>query len=86
MVNGLRAYFTRSGLGGSGRAPAEVIALRSLGLVYLTLFIVATVTTRPYPALHGRGLAVLLAGIAMVVAAVAVAPPRDDIPASRRIA
>ena len=60
--------------------------LRSLGLVYLALFILATATTKPHPALHGPGLAVLIAGIALVAAAVPSAVPRDDVPTWHRVA
>lgn len=60
----------------NARAPIEVLILRSLGVVYLALFILATATTRPFPALHGRGLVVLIAGIALVVAAVASVRPK----------
>jgi signal transduction histidine kinase len=88
MAKVLADWFTRSRFGSSGyrRAPIEAIVLRSLGVVYLGLFIVATTTTKPHPALHGRGLAVLIAGIALVVPAVLSAPPRDDVPTWRRVA
>lgn len=88
MFKVLADWFTSSRFAGPGsrRAPIEVIVLRSLGLVYLTLFIVATATTKPYPALHGRGLAVLVAGIVLIVAAIAVAPPRRDVSTPARIA
>ncbi|MGA2014315.1 MAG: hypothetical protein ABSH51_27820, partial [Solirubrobacteraceae bacterium] len=68
------------------RAPAEVIVLRSFGLIALLLFVAETVTTRPEPALHGRGLVLLVAAIACVVAAIATQPQRGDLPASYRVA
>jgi signal transduction histidine kinase len=88
MVKVLVDWFTRSRFAGPGcrRAPIEVIVLRSLGLVYLALFILATATTKPHPALHGRGLAVLIAGIALVAAAIPSAVPRDDVAAWHRVA
>jgi signal transduction histidine kinase len=84
----LADWFTRSRFAPPGcrRVPIEVIVLRSLGLVYLALFILATATTKPHPALHGPGLAVLIAGIALVAAAVRSAVPRDDVPTWRRVA
>jgi signal transduction histidine kinase len=83
LLKAIGRWFTRGNLGQRGhrRAPVEVIFLRSLGLVYLALFIVATVTTHPQPGLHGRGLAVLAAGIALVAGAIlVVAPQRRDVP------
>ncbi len=76
----LRAFvtwFTRNGLSDApdARAPAEAIFLRLLGLTYLVLFILASATTRPQPALEGRGLGVLVA-IVVLVAAVVIAQPR----------
>ncbi len=66
--------------GRNGRAPMEALILRSMGLVYLTLFILDTATTKPTPGLQGRGLVVLLAAIALVVSAVASGRPRCDFP------
>jgi signal transduction histidine kinase len=82
-LKALGGWFTRSHFGPDrdARAPVEVIFLRSLGLVYLALFIVSTSTTKPYPALLGRGFIVLVAGVALVVAAVATAPSREHAPA-----
>jgi signal transduction histidine kinase len=45
----------------------EVVFLRMLGLGYLVLIIVGTFTTRTHPGLHGRGLVVTLALVALVV-------------------
>jgi len=67
-------------------APLEAIALRTLGLVYLTVFIVDTVNSTPQPSLHGRGLAVLLATIAFVAAAIGTQPRRENVPTGRRVA
>jgi signal transduction histidine kinase len=80
--------FARSGFSSdrNARAPMEILILRSLGVVYLALFILGTATTKPTPALHGRGLAVLITSIVLVIAAVAVARPRDDVPESTNIA
>jgi signal transduction histidine kinase len=79
-------WFTRSGMTPGEKAPAEVVVLRSFGLVALLLFVLETVTTRPELALHGRGLVVLVAGIACVVAAIATQPQRGDLPVSYRVA
>ncbi len=51
----LSKLFTRSGTTPGETAPAEVIVLRSFGLVALLLFVLEKLTTRPEPALHGRG-------------------------------
>ena len=67
-------------------APLEAIALRTLGLVYLSVFVVDTFTTTPHPSLSGRGLAVLVATVAFVAAAVASRPRRGDVPPARRVA
>jgi signal transduction histidine kinase len=69
-------------------APAafEAVVLRTLGLVYLSVFVVDTVTTTPHPSLDGRGLAVLMAGIAFVAAAIGAQPRRDDVSTERRVA
>ena len=66
--------------------PVEAIVLRTLGLVYLGVFVVDTVTTTPHPSLHGRGLAVLAAGIVFVAAAIGAQPRREDVPTQRRVA
>jgi signal transduction histidine kinase len=80
-------WLTRSGFDPDERtAPAEVIVLRSFGLAYLALFVVEIFTTRPYPALHGRGAVVLAAMIVFVVAVVATQPQRADIPVWGRVA
>jgi signal transduction histidine kinase len=52
------------------RVPPEVAFLRMIGLGYFVLIIVSTVTTRTHPALQGRGLAVTLALIVLVVSIV----------------
>lgn len=68
-----------------GRASIEVVVLRSFGLVYLVVFMVGTLHTSPHVGLHGRGLAILLAAITMVVSAIAAAPQRAGIPTWRRL-
>jgi signal transduction histidine kinase len=79
-------WLTRSGFDADDAAPVEAIALRLLGLAYLVVFIVDTVTTRPRPGVHGRGILVLVAMIAFVVAAIASQPRRADMDPWRRIA
>lgn len=81
-------WFTRRGLYGSTDEPPpiEVIAVRLLGLVYLVVFILDTITTHPRPGLHGRGPVVLAAMIVLVGAVIATQPQRRELPASRRIA
>jgi signal transduction histidine kinase len=65
-------YFSSGGVWSRSNEPVspELVFLRMLGLGYLVLIIVATVTTRTRPDLHGRGLAVLLALITLVVSLV----------------
>ncbi|HTW43826.1 MAG TPA: histidine kinase [Solirubrobacteraceae bacterium] len=65
--------------------PVEGIVLRGIGLAYLTVFIVRTFTTRPYPELHGQGAVVLLALIAFVIGAVATQPQDADVVVWRRV-
>jgi signal transduction histidine kinase len=79
-------WFTRSGFDADARAPVEAVVLRLVGLAYLVVFVVDTVTTRPHPGLHGRGIAVLAAMIVFVVAVVAVQPQRADMAPWRRMA
>ncbi len=69
-MRALIRWFTHSGFAREERAPVEVTILRSLGLVYLTLFIFATIATRPHPGFHGKGIAITTAMVAMVVFAV----------------
>ncbi len=87
---GIYRWFTSSGPHAESPtgvpAPLEAIALRTLGLVYLSVFVVDTVTTTPHPSLHGRGLAVLVATVAFVAAAIASQPGRGDVPTARRVA
>jgi signal transduction histidine kinase len=78
-------WFTRSGFDADTRAPVEAVVLRLVGLAYLVVFVVDTVTTRPHPGLHGRGIVVLLAMIGFVVAVIAVQPQRADMARWRRI-
>jgi signal transduction histidine kinase len=80
-------WLTGSKFGPSGaRAPAEAIVLRSVGIVYLIVFLVETFTSRPYPGLHGRGAVILAATIAFVATAVSTQPQRSDMSARGRIA
>lgn len=65
----LARWFTRSGFDPDQRAPVEAIILRSLGCVYLVLFIVATVAAKPHPGLSGKG-PVILAAMVVLVACV----------------
>jgi signal transduction histidine kinase len=58
------------------RSPVEAIAIRCFGLAWLTLSIAGTFSTRPHPDLHGRGLAILVAFVALIVAAVSTQPLR----------
>jgi signal transduction histidine kinase len=80
-----RAWFEPSS-SGERTAPIEAIALRTLGLVYLTVFIIDTFKSTPHPGLQGRGLAILVATIAFVAAAIGAQPRRDDVPIARRVA
>ncbi len=50
--------------------------MRCIGLGFMVLMLAATITTKPYPALHGSGLAVLVALCVMPVAIV-IANPRS---------
>ncbi len=82
----IRWFSSNDRLGsGDGRAPAEAIFLRGLGLVYLGVFLVSSISTRPHPGLHHRGPLVLLAMIAFIAAAVST-QPRAVIPTRRRVA
>jgi signal transduction histidine kinase len=69
-------------MGQDGRVPPEVAFLRIIGMGYLVLIIVSSVTTRTHPALHGRGLAVMLALITLVVTIV-VNNPRNSTRSTR---
>ena len=71
---------------GQTTAPVEAIALRTLGLAYLIVFVVDTVNSAPHPGLHGRGLVVLVATLVFVAAAIGAEPRRDDVPIGRRVA
>jgi len=64
--------------------PPEVAFLRMLGVGCLVLIVVGTVLTPTHPGLHGRGLAVALALIGLVVAIV-VANPRACVSLPRRL-
>lgn len=70
----------------AAHAPVEAIVLRTLGLVYLGVFLVDTFASRPHPALSGRG-AVVLAGLAAFVAfALASRSHRVGVPTWQRLA
>ena len=78
-------WFTSSSVSDE-RAPAEVIMLRSFGLFSLLLLASDTITTRPHPGLHGRGLEVLIVAVAMIAAAWLSAPWKTELPVAQRIA
>jgi signal transduction histidine kinase len=73
-------YFSAPGVWATSNEPVspELVFLRMLGLGYLVLIIVATVTTRTRPDLHGRGLVVMLALITLVVSLVVNNPRAFD--------
>ncbi|HTU77881.1 MAG TPA: histidine kinase [Solirubrobacteraceae bacterium] len=85
-------WFTQSrsrgaGLGfNDGHAPVELIVLRCFGLVWLGVVVLGTAATKPHPALHGRGLAILAATIALVAAALSTWPPNARVSARGRVA
>lgn len=64
---------------GFDAAPAEAVVLRAIGVVYLVVFIATTISTRPHPSLHGKGIAIGLAGVAFVVCTVATQARRNTI-------
>jgi signal transduction histidine kinase len=69
------------------RSPIEVVVIRCFGLAWLALSIAGTVSTRPHPGLHGRGLAILVALIALVLSAVCTQPLRfTGMPVWQRVA
>ena len=69
---------------GDRRVPVEAIVLRFLGLVYLGLFLTASISASPHPSLHGRGGAILVMMGAVVAAAVGT-QPRSRVGSGRRI-
>ncbi len=71
---------------GQTTAPLEAIALRTLGLAYLIVFVVDTINSTPHPGVHGLGLVVLVATLAFVAAAIGAQPRRDDVRIERRVA
>ncbi len=84
-----RAPWMHAGATGSEapRAPIEAIVIRCFGLAWLVLSIAGTFSTRPHPGLHGRGLAILVALIALVASAVLTQPLRfTGLPVWRRAA
>lgn len=66
-------------------ARPELVFLRSIGIGYLVLLVVVTATTRPRPALHGDGLAVLCA-VCLLVVSLVVANPRSAATPRLRVA
>jgi signal transduction histidine kinase len=80
-------FFGFSGvwIGPGETVPTEVVFLRMLGFVYFIVIAVGTSTARTHPALHGRGLAVLLALISLVVG-ILVAYPRVSVGPRMRLA
>ena len=82
----LRSWYRGRGtLHPAGETPVEVLFLRTLGLLYLLLFVYATFSTKPHPGIEGKGLAVALAFVGFI-AGVVVTNPRDLVPDRRRIA
>ncbi len=86
MLRAFLRWFTQSGFHPSQRAPIEAIVLRVLGLGYLALFVLGTVTAKPHPGLSGDGAAVLAAMIGLVGCVVASMSGTIRTPAWRLIA
>jgi signal transduction histidine kinase len=63
----------------------EIVFLRMIGIGYFVLIIVGTATTHTHPALHGRGLAVTLALIALLASLVVNNPRSMEKPTSTRL-
>jgi signal transduction histidine kinase len=80
------SYFTSTGVWAmpGEQAPIEVVFLRILGLGYLGLTIVGTVTTDPRPSLGGHGPIVLVA-VCVLVVAIVVANPRSAVSPRTRV-
>ncbi|MGH2864304.1 MAG: sensor histidine kinase [Solirubrobacteraceae bacterium] len=69
------------------RTPIEAIVIRCFGVAWLVLSVAGTISSRPHPGLHGRGAAILLALIALILSAVLTQPLRlTGLPVWRRIA
>jgi signal transduction histidine kinase len=89
MFYPLVRWFTRPGdlaPENSTRLPPEAIMLRTLGLAWLIVFIADTITTKPEPSLHGKGIAIGLAMILLVACAVATQPRQTNVPQRDRVA
>jgi signal transduction histidine kinase len=56
------------------RAPLELMALRAFLVPVLVFLIAETLLTSPHPALHGRGLAILIAMLVLVAGALDMQP------------
>ena len=69
--------------GDGERKPPEVWLLRTIGLGFVVLFVVKTLTTEPKPALHGDGLGVLLGLIGFTVGVI-LTNPRTRVDEPRR--
>jgi signal transduction histidine kinase len=63
----------------------EVVFLRLLGIGYFALVGVGTFSSTPHPALHGPGLAVLLA-LTVLIVAICVSNPRASVSTQTRVA
>ena len=70
--------------GPDGELPIDIHVLRAIGLFFLALILVETVTAHPAVAAHGDGLAIAF-GVAAVLAGVAVSDPRASMSARRRV-
>ena len=85
----MRAPWMNSDSAGSSesRTPIEVVVMRCFGLAWLVLAIAGTFSTRPHPGLHGRGLAILVALVALIISGVLTQPLRfTGLPTWRRVA
>jgi signal transduction histidine kinase len=80
-----RGWLTRDMTGRDASAPAEAIALRSIGLAWVLACVVVTFTVHPRPGLHGRGLVVLAALVALLSSAVAAQLQRRSVSPRRTI-
>jgi signal transduction histidine kinase len=64
--------------------PVEVIPLRMIGLAFVIAFAVTSWETHPRPALHGRGLLVLIGFLALASSVVAARPSQIRLAAAKK--
>ena len=85
LITRVREHLLTSEIPGDDCAlPSEVLPLRVIGLAFLIAFTITSWATHPRPALHGRGLLVLIGFLTLAASVVFSRPSRTRLAAAKK--